>query len=75
MSDPGKYRTKEEVEEQRKRDPLVTTKQLLVEQHGVPEEWFKALEKEIRAIVDDAERFAEESPWPSDEELYTDVVI
>lgn len=75
MSDPGKYRTKDEVEEQRKRDPLVTTKQLLVEQHGIQEEWFKGLEKEIRAIVDDAERFAEESPWPADEELYTDVVI
>lgn len=75
MSDPGKYRTKAEVEEQRQRDPLITVKAELMEKHGVEEAWFKDLNKAVKKEVAAAVKFAEESPWPELDELHTDVVI
>lgn len=74
MSDPGKYRTKEEVQAEQARDPLTTTKALLEEQ-GVEAEWFKAANKDAKAQVAEAVKFAEESPWPELGELYTDVIV
>jgi pyruvate dehydrogenase E1 component alpha subunit len=76
MSDPGKYRTKEEVQEMReRRDPIDRLKALMLE-HGVAdEERFKQIDKEIRDIVNDAARFAQDSPEPDPAELYTDVLV
>lgn len=65
MSDPGLYRTKEEVEEWRRRDPLNRSRARLVDL-GMPEEELTALEDDVKAEIEDAVRFAEDSP-PADE--------
>ncbi|MEW6247691.1 MAG: pyruvate dehydrogenase (acetyl-transferring) E1 component subunit alpha [Nitrospirota bacterium] len=77
MADPahGHYRTKEEVEEYRKRDPLLLLKETIVTNRLGTEADFKALEREVYDIVDAAVRFAEESPFPEPRELYTDVMV
>lgn len=62
MSDPGLYRTKEEVEEWRSRDPIRRARARLVEELGVPEEEMTALEADVKQEITDAVRFAEESP-------------
>lgn len=76
MSDPGKYRSKEEVENMREQhDPIENLKTYLL-QHGlVKEEEFKTLEKEVKDIVNDAAEFSQTSPEPDASELYTDVLL
>jgi pyruvate dehydrogenase E1 component alpha subunit len=75
MSDPAKYRTKEEVDEVRKtRDPIDHLKQKL-EAAGVPEEQLKEIDSEVRQIVLDAAEYARTSPEPDPSELYTDVYL
>jgi pyruvate dehydrogenase E1 component alpha subunit len=65
MSDPGLYRTKDEVEEWKRRDPLNRSRARLLE-IGFPEKDLEALEADVKAEIEDAVRFAEESP-PADE--------
>lgn len=75
MSDPAKYRTKEEVDEVKQlRDPLETMKAYLLKERGVSEDSLKQMDKEIKASVAEAEKFAKESPVASLSELYTDVL-
>ena len=75
MSDPAKYRSREEVQSVRdKSDPIEGLKSAL-NAAGVMEEELKALEKEIRKIVADAADFAESSPEPELSELYTEVLV
>jgi pyruvate dehydrogenase E1 component alpha subunit len=75
MSDPihGHYRTKEEVEGQRKRDPIPVWSQRLIAEGLIDEAGVKALDEEVIQEVEDAYRFAEETPDPEPEELYRDV--
>ncbi len=76
MSDPAKYRTKEEVQEMREqRDPIEQLKRTMIDGGVAEEERLKALDKEIRGIVNDAARFAQDSPEPDPEELWTDVLV
>jgi pyruvate dehydrogenase E1 component alpha subunit len=63
MSDPGKYRTKEEVEEEKKRDPLHAARESLLAL-GLAEPKVKAIEDAVEAEVQDAIKFANESPEP-----------
>ena len=75
MSDPAKYRTREEVQEVReKHDPIDTFGARLVKQGVVKEDDLKAMEREIRAAINRAAEFASESPEPPPEDLYTDVL-
>lgn len=75
MSDPGKYRSKEEVEKYRnERDPIEQLKKLL-EAEGVSEEALKPLEKEVKEIVNESAQFAQESPEPDPSELWTDILV
>ena len=75
MSDPAKYRTKEEVDEVKKtRDPIDHIKMLL-DEAGAKEDELKAIDAEIKAIVAEAVQFAQESPEPDPSELYTDVYL
>ena len=75
MSDPAKYRTREEVNEVReKRDPIEHYLQKLEERGVAKDADLKAMDKDIRAIVNTAAEFASESPEPKPEELYTDVL-
>jgi pyruvate dehydrogenase E1 component alpha subunit len=75
MSDPihGHYRTKEEVEDQRKRDPIAVWSHRLVAEGLMEESAVKALDKEILQEVTDAYQFADEAPDPEPGELWTDV--
>ncbi|MEX2454870.1 MAG: pyruvate dehydrogenase (acetyl-transferring) E1 component subunit alpha [Rhodospirillaceae bacterium] len=76
MSDPAKYRTKEEVTEMReKHDPISNLSQVIVEAGHRSEDQLKDLDKEVRAIVAEAAQFAQESPEPDPSELYTDVFV
>jgi len=76
MSDPlhGVYRTKEEVEEQRKRDPISQLALTLKEAGALDDAALQALDAEARAQTDEAARFAEESPDPEPDELTTHVL-
>ena len=75
MSDPAKYRTREEVKAVReKRDPIEHLGQRLIAQRIATEDELKAIDKEIRLIVNTAAEFAIESPEPEPSELFTDVV-
>ncbi len=75
MSDPAKYRSREEVQEMRDHhDPIEGAKQDLL-RRGVSEDAIKAIDKKIRAIVAEAADFAESSPEPAPPELYTDVLV
>ena len=75
MSDPAKYRSRDEVQAVRdKSDPIDHLAREL-EGMGVTADDLKALDKDIRKIVADAAAFAEESPEPDASELYTDVLV
>jgi len=63
MSDPAKYRTAQELEERKKRDPLHRAREQLLND-GYAKERIEALEKEVEAEIQDAVKFAEESPEP-----------
>ena len=75
MSDPAKYRTKEEVEKMRhERDPIEHVRARLLESGRASENELKAIDKEIRGIVNEAADFATRDPEPDAAELYTDVL-
>lgn len=74
MSDPQKYRTRDEIEEYRKRDPILFLKGRLEDAKQIsPEEW-EALASRVDAVVEEAVRFAEASPEPALGELYADIL-
>jgi pyruvate dehydrogenase E1 component alpha subunit len=75
MSDPihGHYRTKEEVESQRKRDPIEVWSKRLMADGVLDEAAIRAMDQEVIAEVEDSLTFADESPDPDPSELYTDV--
>lgn len=75
MSDPQKYRSKDEVEEYKQRDPIETSKQKLLEVFGVKEEEIEAINERVRLEVEECVRFAEESPYPEADELLKDVYV
>lgn len=75
MSDPAKYRSRDEVQEVReKSDPIERAKAELLEL-GVKEDELKAMDKEIRKIISESADFAESSPEPDVKELYTDILV
>ena len=75
MSDPAKYRTRDEVEEIRKNsDPIENIKTLL-NKFGLKDENLKAIDTHIKSTVANAANFAQESPEPSEAELFTDITI
>lgn len=76
MSDPAKYRTKEEVEEWReKHDPIDGLRSLLLTEGLATEDEFKAIEKQVKEVVNDSADFAQTSPEPDPAELWTDVLV
>jgi len=75
MSDPGKYRTKDEVEQMMRYDPIFQWSRRLVEQERVGEAELKAMDQQVLAQVEEAVRFAEASPPPAPESLWEDVYV
>lgn len=73
MSDPGNYRTRAEIEQHQERDPLKLFSASLKEEGVVSEAEFQKMEAEVKEQVEKSLRFAEESPLPDPDELYTDV--
>ena len=75
MSDPAKYRTREEVQDVREHNDPIDHVSKELEKLGVKEEELKAIDKEIKDIVVNAAKFAEDAPEPEPKELYTDVLV
>lgn len=76
MSDPGKYRSKEELEKaKQERDPIEKLKAIMISQAGFSEDDFTPFEKEVKAIVNEAAEFSQQSPEPHPDELWTDILI
>ena len=76
MSDPAKYRTKEEVQKMREEhDPIEQVKRRLLEGGHATEEDLKKIDAEVRAIVTDSADFAQSDPEPDVSELWTDVYV
>ena len=74
MSDPAKYRTREEVQKIREeRDAIEHVRGLLLTGSHASEDELKAIDKEIKEIVNDSAEFAKESPEPPLAELWTDI--
>ncbi|MGB1219876.1 MAG: thiamine pyrophosphate-dependent enzyme, partial [Flavobacteriales bacterium] len=73
MSDAQKYRTKDEVAEYQKIDPIAVVKTKLIEEFKVSEDDLKAIDKKVKATIKACVDFAEESPFPEPEALYQDV--
>jgi pyruvate dehydrogenase E1 component alpha subunit len=75
MSDPQKYRTKEEVEEYKKLDPIETTLQTILKKKYATQSEVDDIIGRVEKEIDDCVAFAESSPYPDDSELYKDIYV
>jgi pyruvate dehydrogenase E1 component alpha subunit len=76
MSDPGKYRTREEIDAVRRtRDPIDHIQEALQTAGYADEATFKAIDAEVKAVVADAAEFARGAPEPDPSELYVDIYV
>ena len=75
ISDPQKYRTKEEVDEYREQDPLIKVRNKILESNFASAADLDQIDQKINLIVEESVRFAEESPWPDESELLKDVYV
>ena len=75
MSDPAKYRSKDEVQKMRaEHDPIEQVKQRMIAKKWTDEAELKAIDKEIRSLVSDAAEFAQNDNQPNEAELFTDIL-
>ena len=75
VSDPQKYRSKDEVEDYKNQDPITKVHSTILENKFATIEELNAIDEKIASIVEASVKFAEESPWPDDSELLKDVYI
>jgi pyruvate dehydrogenase E1 component alpha subunit len=75
MSDPAKYRSKEEVEEYKEQDPIEKALGKIKENNWATEEEIEAINEKVKAEVEASVKFAEESPYPDDSEIYKDIYM
>ena len=75
MSDPAKYRTKEELEDYRMRDAIEGVRHTILESKFASEEDLAAIDERIKAVVQESVDFAETSPYPTPDELFKDVYV
>ncbi|MBC8173448.1 MAG: pyruvate dehydrogenase (acetyl-transferring) E1 component subunit alpha [Chitinophagales bacterium] len=75
MSDPAKYRTKEEVEEYKMRDPVEATKQKILDKKYASEKEIEEIDARVEEEIAACVKFAEESPYPDDSEMYKDIYM
>jgi pyruvate dehydrogenase E1 component alpha subunit len=75
MSDPQKYRSKDEVEEYKEKDPIDHVLNVLKTQHSISDADIEVINDRVKKEVEEAVAFAEESPWPDDDELLKDVYV
>lgn len=75
ISDPQKYRTKEEVEEYKQRDPIEMVLRTIKEKKFATDEEINAINQRVNDQVEESVKFAESSPWPNDDEVLKDVYV
>ncbi|MGI9192447.1 MAG: pyruvate dehydrogenase (acetyl-transferring) E1 component subunit alpha [Chitinophagaceae bacterium] len=75
MSDPAKYRTKEELEEFKLKDPIEHVLNVIRTNQYATEADIEAIQDKVKSVVDDSVEFAENSPWPDDSELFKDIYL
>jgi pyruvate dehydrogenase E1 component alpha subunit len=75
VSDPQKYRSKDEVEEYKDQDPIIKVRKTILENNYASEAALQEIDEKINGIVEASVKFAEESPWPDDSEVLKDVYI
>jgi pyruvate dehydrogenase E1 component alpha subunit len=75
ISDPQKYRSKEEVDEYKGQDPLQTVRKTILSGGLATEDDLKKIDERVEGIVAESVRFAEESPWPDNDEVLKDVYV
>lgn len=73
VSDPQKYRTKEEVEEYKKQDPIIVTKNKIIKSKIATEKVIDIINKKVNDEINEALKFADESPYPEASAIYEDV--
>lgn len=73
ISDPQKYRSKDEVEEYKGQDPIIKVVKTILENNFATQEELNAIDARIDIVVEESVKFAEESPWPDDSEVLKDV--
>ena len=75
MSDPAKYRTKEEMEEYKQQDPVETSLAKLKNDFGVSDKEIEIINERVKAEIEEAVKFADESPLPDDNEMFKDIYV
>jgi pyruvate dehydrogenase E1 component alpha subunit len=75
MSDPAKYRTKEELEAYKLKDPIEVAKNKIISKKWATEAEIENINDKIKAIVEESVKFSEESPWPDVSEVYKDIYV
>jgi pyruvate dehydrogenase E1 component alpha subunit len=75
ISDPQKYRAKEELDEYKEKDPIQTVLKTIMDNKFASETEIKAIDDRVGGIVNESVKFAEESPWPDDSEVLKDVYV
>lgn len=75
MSDPAKYRTKEEVEVYKSKDPVEVVRKAIEDKKYADEAWFEQINQKVKDQVEESVKFAEESAYPEPSELYNDVYV
>ncbi len=75
VSDPQKYRSKDEVEEYKAQDPIIKVTKTILQNKFATQADLDAIDSKINTLVEESVKFAEESPWPNDDEVLKDVYI
>jgi pyruvate dehydrogenase E1 component alpha subunit len=75
MSDPQKYRTKEEVDEYKAKDPVEVVRKTILDKKMATEQELEAIDNKIHTQVEESVKFAEESPYPDASEALTDIYV
>ena len=75
ISDPGKYRSKEELDEYKEKDPIQQVLKTILANKYASEAEIKNIDERVAAIVAESVKFAEESPWPDDSEVLKDIYV
>ena len=75
VSDPQKYRSKDEVEEYKAQDPITNVTKTILQNKFATQKDLDIIDNKINTLVEESVKFAEESPWPSDDEVLKDVYI
>lgn len=73
MSDPAKYRTKDELDEYKEKDPIQTVLNTIIENKWSDEEEIEKINEKVKFIIEESVKFAEESPLPENDEIYKDI--